>query len=401
MFGRHDYGDISRGIGYEYANFIPALENLGHEVIFFESLDRSAYRDYVELNKALLNVVENKKPHVIFCVLMSYEIWLETLEIIRTSSNAALVHWATDDSWKYEQFSRFMSPVFDVYVTTYPAALAKAKRDGFDNFVLSQWAANSNNIRQPLAFDKCKYGVTFVGSMYGNRKKWIARLKKRGVKVECFGYGWPRGPVTAEAIPSIFRESVINLNFADSGLVIRDGKLVRSRQLKARVFEVPGSGGLLLTEYAEHLEDFYSLGKEIVVFEDLDDLVAKIEHLLHSPAERDAIADAGFQRTKRDHSYEARFRLLIEKALATRQHRARALKPIDGDRFERIARLHKDTIFLKLLKTILLLPCILIWGKTRGARAARRVLFEISWRFSGRKTYTVRGLPGRLFYNAS
>jgi len=34
-------------------------------------------------------------------------------------------------------------------------------------------------------------------------------------------------------------------------------------------------------------------------------------------------------------------------------------------------------------------------------RAARRLLFEISWRLGGRRTYSAAGLPGRLFYRES
>jgi len=69
VFGQHNYGDPKRGLGYEYANFIPPLRNLGHEVVFFESLNKSEYKDYAELNRTLLNAVQREQPDVIFlCV---------------------------------------------------------------------------------------------------------------------------------------------------------------------------------------------------------------------------------------------------------------------------------------------------------------------------------------------
>jgi spore maturation protein CgeB len=43
----------------------------------------------------------------------------------------------------------------------------------------------------------------------------------------------------------------------------------------------------------------------------------------------------------------------------------------------------------------------LAFGKERGARAARRVVYELSWRLTGATTYRARGLPGRLFYAES
>ncbi len=398
VFGQHNYGDPERGQGYEYTNFIPAMKRLGHEVLFFESLNKSHYKDFVDLNRQLLLTVERVKPDIIFCVLMTYEIWLETLQLIHDGSNAALIHWATDDSWKYEQFSRFMAPAFDLYATTYPSAIEKAKKDGLNNFMLSQWAADSSRMASPLDEEDCRYQVSFIGSTYGNRQQWVNDLKRRGINVEVFGFGWPNGPVATEDITRIMRESQISLNFGDSGIVIDNGKPVRSRQIKARVFEVPGAGGLLATECADHLEDYYTLGEEIVVFKDIDDLVEKIEYLLSHPGKRNAIAQAGFARTKAEHSYEVRFAPLIEKALERRKMRISAIHKIDFDLFERVAKSHRPHLRLYLLKFLLLLPCMLIWGKQRGSRAARRFLFEFSWRFLGKKTYSAMGWPGRLFY---
>jgi len=401
VFGQYNYGDRTRGLGYEYANFIPALKNLGHEVIFFESLDKSKYGDYVELNKTLLKFVMDEKPDIIFFVLMTYEVWLETLRLIRQGTDAVLIQWATDDSWKFDQFSRFISPSFDLYATTYPSAIKKAQKLGQSNFVLSQWAACSESMDKPVPAKDCRYGVTFVGSMYGNRKKWVDELIKRGINIRCFGYGWRNGPVEAEEIPEIIRHSVVSLNFGDSGLMLKGGKFEHNRQIKARVFEVPGAGGLLLTEPADDLEYFYKSDKEIVLFNSIDELCEKINYLLSHQDERDAIALAGFTRTKREHTYEGRFKVLIEKALEFRKHNPKTNRNLDLEQFDQIKKTHKINFLHKMVRGCLVLPCILIWGKKRGPRAARRILFEISWRLLGHRTYSVKGLPGRLFYRAS
>jgi spore maturation protein CgeB len=56
---------------------------------------------------------------------------------------------------------------------------------------------------------------------------------------------------------------------------------------------------------------------------------------------------------------------------------------------------------LKLLRALLVVTASLALGRRRGPRAARRLLFELSWRFAGSKTYGAAGLPGRLFYRES
>ena len=401
VFGQYNYGDPQRGLGYEYCNFIPALKELGHDIVFFESLNKSCYSDFADMNRQLLQMVEREKPDIIFCVLMTYEIWMETLQLIREGSEAALIHWATDDSWKYEQFSRFWVSVFDLYATTYPSAVTKSEKEGLGNVVLSQWAADSTRMKEPICAKDCCYQVSFVGSTYGNRKQWVEALKQRGVDVDTFGYGWPGGPVSAGDIAVIMRESQVSLNFGDSGIVLEKGKPMRSRQIKARVFEVPGAGGLLVTEKAENLEKFFILDEEIVIFDGIDNLVEKIEYLLSHPDKRDAIAQAAYNRTKAEHSYEARFEPLIETAIEQRKKRDTLRKGIDFEGFEIIAQKHRPHMLLYLLKILLLLPCILIWGKPRGTRAARRFLFEFSWRFLGKKTYSATNWAGRIFYKQS
>ena len=113
VFGRHNYGDPARGEGYEYTNFLPALRALGHDVSLFDSWDRSAYRDFTDLNRSFLERVERERPDVIFCVLLGYELWTETLNCVRSSGTATVINWGTDDSWKYEQFTRFIAPYVD------------------------------------------------------------------------------------------------------------------------------------------------------------------------------------------------------------------------------------------------------------------------------------------------
>jgi spore maturation protein CgeB len=405
VFGRHNYGDPARGEGYEYSNFIPALRRLGYDVVHFESWHRSGYRSFAELNVDFLKTVERENPDLIFCVLMHYELWLETLETVRHSCPAIIINWSTDDSWKYAQFSRFLAPAFDVYATTCLVALTKSAEDGLSNFMLTQWAADAGRLADPLPARQCRYDVSFIGTAYGNRPKWIAALRRRGINVACFGHGWPNGPVAAAEIPKIIRESVINLNFGDSGLVLHGLVPRRSRQIKARVFEVPGAGGFLMTESAEHLENFYIPGKEVAIFDGVDDLAGKIKHFLSHPDERDEIARAGQARTRAEHTYDMRFRDLLERAART--DRAAASGPglvscqIDFSVFSAFVKAHKPGWALKTLKLFLLVPCLMLAGRKRGPRLARRLMFETSWRLSRRRTYSARGLPGRLFYPES
>jgi spore maturation protein CgeB len=80
-----------------------------------------------------------------------------------------------------------------------------------------------------------------------------------------------------------------------------------TEQIKGRNFEVPGTGGFLLTQNVAHLEDYYELGKEVVCFHSTEEMIEKVRYYLTHEDERASIAEAGYQRTLRDHTYQQRF----------------------------------------------------------------------------------------------
>jgi len=384
-FGQHNYGDPARGESPEYSSFLPAFRNLGHDVQHFETWNRSAYSDLSELNVALLDAVEAYRPDVFFSVQMNYEIWLETLDILRARGDVATVSWATDDSWKYRQVSRFIGPAYDAMATTYDYVVDQYKADGIEQVMLTQWAAISGNLRVPLPASECRYPVSFVGTAHGSRAQLVDALRSHGVEVACFGYGWPNGPVDADKIAQIVHESVISLNFANS-----QGE----NQIKARTFEVPGAGGFLLTEAVRSLEAFYEPGREIAVYKVFDELVTKIRYYLSHPHERDAIARAGFDRTVREHTYERRLAELIDFTLAAAKLRtSRHALLLLEDALSR----HTMTPFMRSIRDVLRYAGTRLYGPRRGPRAVRRLLFELSWRLAGQRTFTAGGWPGRMF----
>lgn len=382
VFGKHQYGDPQRGIGTEYGAFIPALKSLGHEVHHFESW--GARDDLKVLNLSLVEMAKRLRPDVILLVPIEYEVWIETLQHIATVTDAALVCWGTDDSWKYREVSRFLGHCFHGMVTTYPYVVEKYHADGFNEVLVSQWAASVLN--PPLPAVDCKYPVTFVGAAHGNRRKTVEHLQACGIDVQCFGYGWEVGPVAASRVSEIIRQSVISLNFSNSK---------GDKQIKARVFEVTGAGGFLLTDYVPGIEQYFEPGNEIAVVSSTDDLVEKILYYLENPGQRDRIAKAGFRRTSREHIYTERMRCVLEFAQAAKARHP--LPVLNETEYQMCFARHKFGLALRVVRGLLLTAAVPLFGKSRGMRAARRLTFELSWRFAGARTFTAAGLPGRMF----
>lgn len=399
LLGQYNYGCPLRGEGYEYVNFLPAFRALGFEPSVVDTLVRDEDDGFAGLNRRVLEAAARLRPELIFFVPSLYEIWTETLDALRATCDAPIIAWGTDDSWKYTQQSRFLARHVDLWLTTSDAAAHSARAEGLDNVLLTQWAADHLSLSTPLEAAECSMDVSFVGSCYGNRKAWIRRLAREGVKVDCFGHGWSGGTVSTSEVHEIYRRSRISLNFADSGIQFQGLKPYRSKQVKARVFEVPGAGGMLLTEKVRGLGDYYLPGKEVETFSNSRDLVKKIQYLLAHPDIRDAVAHAGHEKTRSDHTYRARFSAVLP---AAREHRDRRQVSANPARvMEGAFESHAAPARLRLLRDALVFLPSLIWGRQRGARAARRLLFEASWRLVGPRTYSAQGLPGRLFYRES
>jgi len=401
VLSKFAYGKPERGENYDYVHFLPALERMGHEISFFDSGDRHSYRDFSELNAALLEQVDRFRPDVIFCVLMHYEIWIETLDLIRNNSPSAIVNWGTDDSWKFTQASRFFAAHVDLHVTTSRMAENRALSAGLANVTLSQWAASTGDLAEPRSANECRYEVSFVGNLYGYRRAWISRLRDSGIEVVSFGHGSEGGVINAREIPAIYNNSFISINFSGAGDAAFKGMGSTGRQIKARTFEVPGAGGFLLTEAAPDLERYFADGREIAVFETPADLIAKAKYFRDNPSERNRIARAGHLRTREQHTYEKRFAEILARlqpVLDERRHQAWAVRT--ADLAVPIAQ-HRANRAVAWFRQFLIAPFSLLFGKERGVRAARRFLYEMSWRICGEGTYRARGLPGRLFYGES
>jgi spore maturation protein CgeB len=317
----HDYGDPTRGPSFEEMNFRSALEGMGHEVVAFDFMDREAAVGREAMNRELAALEAEIEPDVAFFILFKDEIAPATIRGMR----APTVNWFADDHWRFADFTSVYAPAFDWSVTTDHEALPKYHALGVDTVVLSQWACN--RYAYSKVTDELEHDVTFVGQPHGDRVRVVERLRDAGIAVECWGHGWPNGKLDHDGMVETFGASRLNLNLANSStnpwtLRMRVGAVVRLRkpwdpprrsQIKGRTFEVPGSGGFLLTDRVPYLEEYFEIGREISTFDSTDDLIDKVRYWLGRPEERAAVADAGFRRVLAEHTYDHRFAAIFER----------------------------------------------------------------------------------------
>ncbi len=194
--------------------------------------------------------------------------------------------------------SRDICRFFDLCWTSTEDALEKYCVEGALPVYLPEGANPA--IHRPFDLPKT-IDVSFVGQCYGNRPEVVCQLMHRGIQVEAWGEGWPNGSLSMEEMVRLYSKSRINLGFG--GIAGQKDTFC----LKGRDFEIPMSRGLYLTEYHPELEGAYDLQHEIVTYSGFDDLLAKIRYLLTHPAKAEEIREKGYQRARRDHTWERRF----------------------------------------------------------------------------------------------
>ena len=335
---KYDYGDPKRGcdvIQQSVYNTLIRMNGGNIKVIYFPYDEVLINRGRDTMNKELLEMVFNEKPDGIFFGVENEFFKKEIIKEITEKSGAVTFNWYSDDNWKFYNYSKYWATLYHYVITTDYDSVEKYHKIGYKNVILSQWGFDPL-IYKPLNLPKI-YDVTFVGAAHGNRKRIIKELKRNGINVKCGGSGWPAGRVSQEDMLKIFSQSKINLNFTKSAGVFwkelasiflwrdykRKIKLANPRywidnlktmkaalftkQFKARIFEVPSCRTFLLTEYVTHLEDYYKIGKEIECFYNVKELAKKIDYYLKNEEEREKIAEAGYERTIQDHTWEKRF----------------------------------------------------------------------------------------------
>ena len=324
VFLRYDYGIKSRGDSLEYNGFYPALKQITDEVHPFwydEYLDRKE-----ELQKRVIKFVDDVHPDIVFFILMKDEFSFETFDYLK--SKYITLNWFCDDQWRFENFTKYYAPHFTYSVTTDKFALSKYRKISYKNVILSQWASFGCSENIDFKEIKYKYDVSFVGGISGYRKWIINRLKRKGVKVECFGAGWKNGRVSFEEMAEIFKTSKINLNVSNSASYdIRNifssvrsiYEFVRSKkrieQIKARNFEIPAFGGFQLTNYVPSLEDYFEIGKEVAVYTSIEDLMLQINYYLDNEEERREIMIDGYNRAMNEYTYLNRLKDIFKDIL--------------------------------------------------------------------------------------
>jgi spore maturation protein CgeB len=159
--------------------------------------------------------------------------------------------------------------------------------------------------------------LVIAGNMYPSRVRLLDRLIAKGIPVKLYGAGFPRwiGETQARAAHTgrcVFREDKARV-FRSAAGVLNTMHPAEVSGVNSRLFEAAGSGAAVLTEFRPTVPDLFTVGEEVLVFHDFDELVDQASRLLTETGLTVRLGDAAARRAHHDHSYDVRVSAILEK----------------------------------------------------------------------------------------
>jgi spore maturation protein CgeB len=170
---------------------------------------------------------------------------------------------------------------------------------------------------RPVATAGTEPHLVLAGNMYPSRILLLERLLASGIPLRVYGGGFPRwaGDTPLRRVHTgryvfetekarVFRSATAVLNTMHPAEI--DG-------VNARLFEAAGCGAAVLTEFRPTLPELFAVGSEVLAFRDFDELVLQAKQLLHNGGLSAKLGDAAATRAHKDHTYEKRLGIILEK----------------------------------------------------------------------------------------
>lgn len=116
-----------------------------------------------------------------------------------------------------------------------------------------------------------------------------------------------RGIIDYEkGMPYVFRHSRINLNITLRSI---------TSGIPLRAMDIMGAGGFLMSNYQPELAEYFVDGQELVLFDSTQDMQWKLDYYLKHEEERRQIAKCGYEKVKRNFSYDILLKKIVRLAL--------------------------------------------------------------------------------------
>ena len=283
--------DDHHTFSYIYRSF----KEMGHETRILDSR-----YDYL----TLFNEVKSFSPD--FLLIPRQGHLYETVKKVQEETGIKTYLWNTDCRGSlqgYEtEFGKNLVELFRIVDCVYTVAIGEVEMfetEGIKSKWLVQgiWPEVDNKLGE-----RYEHTISFLGSIdgihehNGGRTTLLRELYSAGYALNlepCYGTNASR----------CYYESRINLGHAHSP---------RLGENSVRDFKIMGSGGFLLTQWYQGIDDLMNVGAEMDCYNSIEECLEKVKYYLEHTEEREKIAQAGYEACHDKHKYSDRLQTIIE-----------------------------------------------------------------------------------------
>ena len=316
------------------------------------------YNDYQDLKSANIKLLELCRKMHFDLLISSYDdtvIYKETIFEIKSHTYTLLI--CMDNLHAPFMHKKIASSFNLVWLTSFENKNLFVKW-GCNNIIIQPFACNPNKYYPKLSSEV--NAINFIGSPYGTRNNIINKLTENNFNFHLFNnkaflqpqekkeelnlknklssfsklihFPLGRKLIYSKLLNSFNKESILNpsnnlINYPSvsfekmSGIFssyklslniieLRNTAILKRPILKLhlRTFEIPMSGGLMLTRRSKELEDYFEDGKEMIAYSNYDEMIDKSKYYLNcNEKERNTMKSNARKRSISDHTWSKRF----------------------------------------------------------------------------------------------
>lgn len=267
-------------------------------------------------SKMLVNLCTKFKPEIVIISGGIDGISYDSIKFVSTSSKAILISGINPTMYSTSLEKKLLREgIIETVVVNDWGFGQNWKKLGVKKVIVLPISAVDPRIHKKVSLstsEKAQFlsDVCFVGSLLPERQKVLKELLEfnlkvwgdipTGVKLDNKLHEVYQGTAYGEKMIKIYNATKVGLNIHASSMKY-GGNM--------RTFEICGSGTFQLID---NLNDrWFKDGKEVMVFKDTEDLKKKIRHYLSHEKEQTVIAENGYKRAIKDHTYQKRFKKLF------------------------------------------------------------------------------------------
>lgn len=296
----------------------------------------------------VVSMVAEKPTDILLCMAFA-PVSPEALRAIR-SAGVTTALWFVEDYLRFNYWQQYAQCYDYVFTIQKGACIDAFKAAGIENVIYLPCACDPS-LHRPLELtsqEQERFGspISFVGAGYHNRRSMFLHLADLPFRI--WGTEWPAvrpfdrlvaengRRVTPDEYVKIFNATSINLNL--HSCPERDGVDPGGDFVNPRTFELAACGAFQLVDARVHLPECFEIGREIVVFHNLEELRNQIRYFLEHETERKEIAERARARALGEHTYENRMRSM--------------LLHIYADNFEKLKTRHEANGWKRMMKRL-------------------------------------------------